>query len=329
MKVGDLSFESLAMLTFCCQIESITDIIIDSQEWNMLEKKVKNCGFKNVSALLSATEDDLILLLSVDEGIVSRMMKRLQLLPKIIAYLARLERKGIYTLTKYDKSYPTCLLAMKKRAPLYFFVSGETRNLSEGISFAGKKILTADTISTVKAVYQKISAEGFDYIANDSKGLDVFAMRYILERGGRVVCLISDGMLEKISEYRYYIKNGQLTILCHTGVEAKFSITNTLEKNTFVCGMSKYHVIIESVLNAGETWFTALQNMHYQWANTLVYANETTSNARLIDMGGVPFSKQNIETDISLDELYASNKVTADAQIVNIDQLSIFDFLGE
>ncbi len=329
MKTSNLSFESLAMLTFCCRTDEENEVTLNSQEWNLLEKRVRNCGFKNVSALLSATQDDLLLLLNLDIELVEKMMLRLSMLPKIIAHLAKLERKGIYVLTKYDKHFPIQFSAMRKRSPLYFFVSGDIKNLQNGVTLVGKKTLTVDEISISKKLIESMNKQEYVLVSNDSKGIDAFTMRYVLEQGGRVVCFLANDLNNKIKEFIPYIRSGKLTLLCTTSPKARFSITDTLEKNTFACAYSEYYIVVSSVLNAGETWFCALQNMHYQWTKTLVYANESVANARLIDMGGVVMSKNEIMGNKTFGEIYQQFKETIESKIVDIDQMSIFDFIGE
>ena len=73
----------------------------------------------------------------------------------------------------------------------------------------------------------------------------------------------------KSKDYTRYIKSGQLVMLSAEDPNCYFDVTNAIERNSYVCALSKYQIIVSSSINNGATWFTSLQNLHNKWTTPL------------------------------------------------------------
>lgn len=97
----------------------------------------------------------------------------------------------------------------------------------------------------------------------------------------------------------------------------------------YVCALSKYQIIVSSSINNGATWFTSLQNLHNKWTTPLAVEGLYLGNDRLLDMGVTPIYIKDVLSDYSFDMIYDRNKKIVEDAEVNIDQMSIFEFIGE
>ena len=320
---------SLVLLVLCVQLEDMHPPLT-TEQFYCVEKKLKKYGEKHLSALLHLNEEQLYEYLHLDDELITIMMNRIHLMDQIIQCLARFERLGISVITKYDEYFPTNLQGkLKKRAPVYFFSCGKPQRIRRSISISGLVEYQYGDVEILNPILKKANQYEYTYISNDAMGIDALAIEYLLENGGNVILVVANHFFEKQEYYKKYIKNGQIQIISVTNPTAKFNITNALERNTYVYGLSDYHFIIKANLNAGATWFSALQNIYHKWTNLFVVQNESIGNLRLIDMGGVPLLPDKLSIVEGYDELYALCHQVISETVVDIDQLSIYDFLED
>ena len=330
MEKISLQLDSSALLLFCCQLKEYHEVPLITDEWLEVEKKIYHYGLKGPASLLSMTGDEMIEMLQINEFCAYKMIERIKTMAIFISALNILETKGVNVITKYDERYPKDLLKYnKKRAPLYLFYCGDISIINRGISIAGLSEVGKKENAYTKRLVDKIIEEDRMYISNNTKGIDTVALHYALHHGGKALCFVCDQLQEKSKEYRRYLKNKQLVMLSAVAPNIKFDVTNAIDRNGYVCGLSCYQIVIASNINNGATWFTALQNMHHHWTIPFVVENECIGNSRLLDMGAIPMRIKDILSEYSFDMIYDRNKKMIEEESVDIDQMSIFEFLGE
>ncbi|WP_249029919.1 DNA-processing protein DprA [Tannockella kyphosi] len=330
MKQLRLNMDSLTVLLFCMKIRGMKSSPLKNEEWYELEKKLKHFGFQRVSSLLKMDFDHYVDVLEIEEETARMMEQRVSKLQLLIVALTKLEDNGILVTTKYEEGYNFVLLTkMKKKAPPFLFYQGDFSLFQQGISIGGLMNIEKNDIVQIKKVSDKIILQECTYISNDTKGSDEIAMDYILRNGGDVVCFVCHEMKEKVEKYRRYIKNKQLLIVSNFDYIEPFTVTNALDNNGFVCGMSNYQVITGVHLNSGATWFTCLQNVHYEWSKMFVLANDSFASTRIIDMGAVIMNSNDLLSEKTFDDIYKDNHEEIDGVKVDAHQMSIYEFIEE
>lgn len=325
-----LNLDSLALLLFCLDLSSLKEVPLSSDEWRNVEKKLKHAGLQSPASLIGLSTDDFIDILELEEFCVYKMIKRVKVFDVFLKALHELENKGVNITTKYEDNFPKYILKkMKKRAPLFLYYCGQVCDIDEGISIAGLSDVVKKDGAYTKRIIDKVIEENMYYISNNTKGIDTVALHYCLHHGGKAICVVSDNLIDKSKEYKRYLKSNQLVMISAVDPSRGFNVTNAIDRNGYVCGLSRYQIVISSVINNGATWFTVLQNMHHLWTNLLVIDNNHSGNSRLLDMGTVPMYIKDILMDNSFDVIYEKNKKEVKVDQVNIDQMSIFEFLGE
>jgi predicted Rossmann fold nucleotide-binding protein DprA/Smf involved in DNA uptake len=176
----------------------------------------------------------------------------------------------------------------------------------------------------------KLARERRTLISGDIKGVDQYALKQMLSSGGNVVGVLSDHLIDKIKEYKRYISKGKLCLISAIDPYAFFDVTNALDRNIYVCGLSSCQIIAAVLINSGAVWFTAIQNLHYNWTRQLVMeVPEYNGNLRLEEMGAIPISRDDLQSSLSIDEIIEKNNVYGEDEQPQIDQMSIFEFIGE
>ena len=329
MKI-QLNLDSLAVLLFCGDLVVDNTAALSQDEWYNVERKLKSSTKKTPSKLFGMNKDTLIDILGIEEYIAYKMIARLSTINELLFALSNLENEGISITTKYEDNFPNLLTKhLRKRAPLYLFYCGDISIIKNGISLMGLvKVTKKDRIHT-KRLIDKVVDEDYVYISNDSKGIDTVALKYALQHGCNCVSFVCERLAAKQKEYSRYIKNGQLVMLCAEDPNSYFDVTNAIDRNSYVCALSKYQIIISSSINNGATWFTALQNLHNKWTIPMAIEVVYLGNDRLLDMGVTPVYVNDVLSDYTFDMIYEKNKKVIENNEINIDQMSIFEFIGE
>ena len=325
-----LNLDSIAMMLFCARLKAYKEPPLSTEEWLLVEKGIKKQGLSGPSDLLSLSQMELEELLEINEFVAYKMYKRIKTLNIFLSILNNFEKNNINIMTKYEDDFPVSLTKhLKKRAPLYLFYCGDIRIVNEGISLMGLvKVTKKDRLYT-KRLIDKAIDENYVYVSHDSKGIDNVALRYALNHGCNCVNFVCERLTAKQKTYSRFIKSGQLVMLCAEDPNSYFDVTNAIDRNTYVCALSKYQIVVSSTINNGATWFTALQNLHNKWTIPLAIEGIYLGNDRLLDMGVTPIFTDDLLSSDSFDAIYEKNKKEVENNEVNIDQMSIFEFLGE
>lgn len=330
MKVS-LNLDSIAVLLFC------GDLIVDStapltqDEWFDVERRLKTSSKKVPSKLFGMNKDALIDILGIDEYVAYKMISRMQSLNLLMFSIANLESEGINITTKYEDNYPKRLLTiLKKRAPLFLYFVGDLSIAQNMVSIVGPQKLEKRINSFTKNLVTKINDEKRTLVSSGLKGIDAYALKVHLQMGGKAVCFVSDHMFDKKKLYAKYIKDNRLVLVSAVDPYAYFNVTNALDRNIYVCGLSDLQFITASHINSGGVWFTTIQNFHYHWTKQLVLDDSRyNGNIRLLEMGAIKVSYEDILSLLTLDQIVEKNEVIEEEEEIVIDQMSIFEFLDE
>ena len=325
-----LNLDSIAMMLFCARLKAYKEVPLSSDEWCLVERIIKKKGLKGPASLLSMNQTELESILEINEFIAYKMAKRIETMNIFLSVLNNLEANGINVTTKYEEEFPDLLAKhLKKRAPLYLFYCGDIKIIKEGISLLGLTKVTKKDRAYTKRIIDKVIEDDLIYISNDAKGIDDVALHYALYHGCNCVNFVCERMGAKHKDYTRYIKSGQLVMLSVEDPNCYFDVTNAIDRNSYVCALSKYQIVVSSSINNGATWFTSLQNLHNNWTTPLAIEGLYLGNDRLLDMGVTPVYIKDILSDYSFDMIYDKNKKVIENAEINIDQMSIFEFIGE
>lgn len=145
-------------------------------------------------------------------------------------------------------------------------------------------------------------------ISNDCKGIDQEAFHYGLHHHSQIICFVCENMLNKIQEYKKSIRMGKVVFLSAVDPAKRFTVTHAIDRNSYVCALSMFQIVVSSKINSGATWFTIMHNMHHNWTVSLVLDNDCFGNQRLLEMKTVPIYIKNIVSDTSFEMIYELNK---------------------
>lgn len=331
MKI-QLNLDSIAVLLFCGDLVVDNTAPLSQDEWWDVERKLRNASKKTPSKLFGMNRDTMVQILGIDEYIAYKLMARKETLNDLMFALANLENEGIYITTKYEDNYPKNLTTtLKKRAPLYLYYVGDlTMTENHMVSVVGPQSLEKKLNSFTRNTVTKIFDEEKVLVANGTKGTDAYALKVFMQLGGKVVCFVSDHMFDKKKTYAKAIKEGRLVLISAVDPFAYFNVTNALDRNIYVCGLSDLQIVTATHINSGGVWFTTIQNFHYHWTKQMVLDDDNyNGNIRLLEMGAVKVTYEDMLSLLTLDQIVEKNAVVEEEEEILIDQMSIYEFLDE
>ena len=329
MKEMMLNLNSLAMMLCTCDFHADIEVALTGEEWQDVERNLKIHGLNGPSSLFGLDSNELMNMLEISEYSAYKIVRRMKSTHLFLKKLREYEQQGIRIITKYDEDFPQVLIRkMKKNAPLYLFVAGQLPTDFEGISITGLQTVTKKEKGRVRRLVDKINDEDKWLISNDCKGVDQEAFYYGLHHHSKIICFVCENMYDKIEEYKKSIKSGRVVFLSAVDPIKRFTVTHAIDRNRYVCGLSEFQIVVSSKINSGATWFTIMHNMHHNWTTSLVLDNDCFGNQRLLEMKTTPLYLKNIISDMSFEKIYELNK-KEDVEEVNIDQMSIFEFIGD
>ena len=330
MKQLSLNLNSLATILLTCDFKAYKEFPLTIEEWYEVERILKLHGLHGPASLLGMSSAEMVDILNISEFVAYKLSARMKTIPAFLKTLNELEMQNMRIITKYDEEYPFRLKKkMKKRAPVYLYIIGELPLDFEGISIQGLQEVHKKDRTYTKRLVEKIIEEDKWLISNDSKGIDQEAFNYAINHKGKTIVFMCDNDMQDMAyRYRRNVKNGTLVLLSAVNPLKRFDITNGLDRNSYVCGLSKYQIIVSSKINSGATWFTAMHNMHHNWTDTFVLNNEYKGNIRLLEMKTIPMYIKDVLSDLSFEKIFDNNSIL-EKEEVNIDQMSIFEFIGD
>ncbi|MBO6046525.1 MAG: DNA-processing protein DprA [Erysipelotrichaceae bacterium] len=331
MKIN-LTLDSFAVILYCSDLIPSPYPELTIEEWNEVTNKLNLSSMSEVSRLFGMGEEVLTQIIGIEEFVAQKIINRNTLMTAMFHSLHNLENEGINITTQYEDNYPKQLLKLKQRAPLILYYVGDLSLIgNDNVSIVGPQKTNSRYLNLTKHAVHKVSDENRTLVAAGIKGVDAYGVKLMLENQGKVIFFVSDHLFDKKRTYEKEIREGKVLILSAVDPYAYFNVTNALDRNIYICGLSSHQFVIASRINSGATWFTSIQNFHFNWTEQLVInvRGKHNGNIRLIEMGAIPVSENDLQSLMSIDEIVEKNKIIETVDEPVIDQMSIYEFIED
>ncbi len=184
------------------------------------------------------------------------------------------EQKGIWIITYLDDEYPTRLnqRLIHKAPPVLFGVGDKSLLNSGGLAVVGSRNAPDEDLKYAHDLGQAAASDRIAVISGGAQGIDRRAMSGALGSGGRVVGILSDGLLKKslCDDTRDHLLEDQLLLISSTSPEVKLSrfefISAAMQRNHYIYCMSDATVVVHSA-DKGGTWSGARDNLKGDWVS--------------------------------------------------------------
>lgn len=174
---------------------------------------------------------------------------------------------GIWAITRLDPEYPARLKErLAGQRPVVLFGCGPRANLDDGgLAIVGARNSDDEDLEFAKLLGAAAAKSDRAVISGGSRGVDQYAMSGALERDGRVIGVLSHGLLQWATSREMRSHADQLTLISPFNPDAGFSAGNAMSRNKYIYCLADAAVAVNSVEGKGGTWTGALECLKRQW----------------------------------------------------------------
>ena len=203
-----------------------------------------------------------------------------------------LSRKGIWTITIVDDTYPRSLMArLGDQAPPVLFGAGN-RELWRvpGIGVVGSRDVEQPGADVATAVARQAVSLGRPVVSGGARGIDQLAMNAAHLADGSVIGVLADSLIGRIRkpDVLQALDGGNTCLVAQQLPSAGFTPASAMNRNKLVYALSEATVVVASAEQTGGTWAGAVEAIRAGNGTVIVWRGEGEGpgNAALEPLGG-------------------------------------------
>lgn len=251
--------------------------------------------------------------------------------------LEKWQSAGIWILSRADKNYPVKIKhQLREKAPAVLFGTGNIELLKyKCVGFVGSRDCGPSDESATIGYVDDVNQHGFQVVSGAAKGVDSIAMHRSMSNGGNAIGILGDSLFKACgdSQWRNYLKSGQLLLLSPFDPEASFGRgQNAMQRNKYIYFLSEAVVAVCSGLEGG-TFSGVKENLVANWCPQYISRHDSPNLAGNNEiLNGFPNSKTKVKVLAQpkvitpVDSLASAMGVVIGIKPTTIDSTSRIDF---
>ncbi|MGV2989386.1 DNA-processing protein DprA [Vibrio sp. E150_011] len=214
--------------------------------------------------------------------------------------LEKWQSAGIWILSRADKTYPVQIKqGLREKAPAILFGTGNIDLLNfKCVGFVGSRDCGATDESATITYVDNINQHGLQVVSGAAKGVDSIAMHRSMSNGSNSIGILGDSLFKACgdSQWRSYLKSGQLLLLSPFDPEASFGRgQNAMQRNKYIYFLSEAVVAVCSGLEGG-TFNGVKENLVANWCPQYISRHDSPNLAGNEEiLNGFPSSKTKVK----------------------------------
>ncbi|MEA1904127.1 MAG: DNA-processing protein DprA [Actinomycetota bacterium] len=219
-----------------------------------------------------------------------------------------LSRKGIWTLTIVDDTYPRSMIErLGDQAPPVLFGAGNRELLRQpGIGVVGSRDVNQPGADVAAAVARQAVSLEYPVVSGGARGIDQLAMNAAHLADGSVIGVLADSLIGRIRkpDVLEALDSGNTCLVTQQVPSAGFTPASAMSRNKLVYALSEATVVVASDEQTGGTWAGAIEAIRAGNGTVIVWRGEgeRPGNPALERLGG-----QAMTTVVELGDLIRSS----------------------
>lgn len=275
-------------------------------EWHGLASELKAADM-NPRDLLGSDAQSLQSGLAIAPDLAERLATLMSRGGQLAFELERLASRGIWVLTRADKSYPDLLKKRLGRTmpPLLFGAGSQSCFELPALAVVGSRDVDDEGLAYAEELARRCARQHVAVISGAARGVDSAAMNATLEAGGSAVGITVEPLeqLVRRRDLRLRLEEGALALATPFHPAARWHAGNAMRRNRLVYAMAQAAVVVASSPESGGTRAGALENLKARWVPVWVRDDGTAGNRGLIGEGARPLPAAGI-ADMEIEELF-------------------------
>ena len=261
------------LLLLCSTLGDPESRPLSCAQFRELSRRAAALGLGDADPQRELTERDLRHLGYAAEQ-AQRTARLLARVPRLQAYLAAAECRGIAALTRITPGYPAALRALLgDRAPMVLWYRGALELLREPcVSVVGSRQPEKLAIQFACRVGALAAEEGFALCTGGADGVDTEAKNACLAGGGRAI-LFPAGRLTDCKP------DSRILYLAETDYDAPFSAPRALARNRLIHALGERTYAAQPRLRSGGTWRGCADHLRWIAARPLYLLDDGSDAA--------------------------------------------------
>jgi predicted Rossmann fold nucleotide-binding protein DprA/Smf involved in DNA uptake len=233
-----------------------------------------------------------LLLAGVPKETVERLLERGAALAISVE---RWASRGLWVISRGDPPYPARYKSYLGQAapPLVYGVGGQESLQLGGLAVVGSRHATEEDLEFARRVGVACAEQRISVISGAAKGVDSESMMAALDRGGRSVGVLAEGLGKAAvaSLYHDALVEGRLALVSPYEPDARWFPYTAMERNKLIYGLADAALVVSSAAENGGTWAGATEALKH--GQVPVYAKATgavpAGNRKLLQAGARKF----------------------------------------
>ena len=208
---------------------------------------------------------------------------------RLYTYLQRGKMHSCVPITRVSEGYP---LRVRKQlgldAPGCLWAKGNIELLKGPVvSLVGSRDLAEANRQFAEFAGREIARQGITLVSGNARGADRTAQEACLQAGGRVICVVADG-LENCPERE------NVLYLAEDGFDLPFSAARALSRNRVIQAMGSLILVAQCSFGTGGTWDGTVKNLQNNWSQVFCYNDGSAATVELAQMGAKLIDRQDL-----------------------------------
>lgn len=286
-----VSPDAQAMLLLCTTLGLPRDVTpLSLPEWNRVAAALSERGLRP-GALLGRDATALSQDAAADAVTAERMASLLERGGQLALELERLAERGVWTLTRADRSYPRgWKQRLKQSAPVAVFGAGPLPIGKErAMAIVGSRDVDEAGLRFTRGLATACADSGLTVVSGGARGVDAAAVTQCLESYGQACVVLADGLEQTLRKREMIaaVRERRLTLLSVQHPASHFSAGAALARNRLIYCIADWATVVAAAANGGGTWAGATENLQHGWVPLLVRdePGAPVGNRQLLSLG--------------------------------------------
>lgn len=197
-------------------------------------------------------------------------------------YLRRGHSLGYRALTPVSPGYPAELRQkLGWDMPGCLWIWGDLELLQQKkIALVGSRDILPENRRFAWEAGQQAAEQGYVLVSGNARGADRLAQTACLRHGGRVICILADGMAEKS-------RNSSILYISEGDFDLGFSVQRALRRNRIIHALGEKTLVAQCSLEHGGTWDGTVNNLKNGWSPVFCLEDGSAAAEALQGLGAL------------------------------------------
>ena len=194
-------------------------------------------------------------------------------------YLRMAKRNGCALVALSNPHYPESLIQLDMDAPTVLWAKGDLSLLEKpAIALVGSRNLYAENMGFARQVGRLSAEKGYVLVSGNARGADQEAQAACVAHGGKVICVVADGLTDKRTD-------PNILYLSEDSFDLEFSSQRALKRNRIIHSLVCATFVAQSDYGKGGTWSGTINNLKRNLSPVICFRDGSAAMAEYQKMG--------------------------------------------